>query len=289
MELTRSIRAYAIRVATLHRHKYGLVVVRAGGIGVAYLFPHFPQALQRAEHVAAPQQVAAHDITFRRRHVSIHRRSRDAARRDGLPSPCSGPQGAGEKGEPPLSVPNTASPVVFAIIGPKNEYIEKPSSWWMSSLMMLGGVAEVTQPPAPLSLGAEWRRNHVPPLRPADQAETETHPHLRAPTYVPGRGRCQVWGTVSFGYHWPGYGGRGSLSVPTNTRRTVRCALAHWHMMEPRGMDPEKLRCAAWTRLPIAVHRSNIGPQSPDDLGHTTRPVVFASTPSGQQKISSPR
>jgi len=41
IELTRRIRAYAIRVATL--------------------FPHFPQALQTMEHVAAPQQVAAKD------------------------------------------------------------------------------------------------------------------------------------------------------------------------------------------------------------------------------------
>jgi len=39
IELTRRRRAYAIRVATL--------------------FPHLPQALQTAEHVAAPQQLAA--------------------------------------------------------------------------------------------------------------------------------------------------------------------------------------------------------------------------------------
>ncbi len=37
--------------------------------GVEYLLPHFPQALQTIEHVAAPQQLAAKDIScWTRRH-----------------------------------------------------------------------------------------------------------------------------------------------------------------------------------------------------------------------------
>jgi hypothetical protein len=33
-------------------------------VGGAYLLPHFPQALQIAEHVAAPQQVPAHPRSY---------------------------------------------------------------------------------------------------------------------------------------------------------------------------------------------------------------------------------
>jgi len=59
IELTRRRRAYAIRVATLSESmvSYGSPLFAMGG--ATNLFPHLPQALQTAEHVAAPQQLAA--------------------------------------------------------------------------------------------------------------------------------------------------------------------------------------------------------------------------------------
>jgi hypothetical protein len=38
---------------------------RLEGEGVTNLFPHFPQALQTAEQVAAPQQLAANPRTWK--------------------------------------------------------------------------------------------------------------------------------------------------------------------------------------------------------------------------------
>jgi hypothetical protein len=39
---------------------------KLGGVaGVTYLFPHFPQALQTTEQVAAPQQLAAKERIYK--------------------------------------------------------------------------------------------------------------------------------------------------------------------------------------------------------------------------------
>jgi hypothetical protein len=62
IELTSSIRAYAIRVATLQSPSVSPFLQYRK---MTDLLPHFPQALQTAEQVAAPQQLAANPKTYK--------------------------------------------------------------------------------------------------------------------------------------------------------------------------------------------------------------------------------
>lgn len=64
MELTRRSRAYPTRVATLLRHGQLVGWQWMVMFMLSYLLPHFPQALQTMEQVAAPQQLAAKDMIY---------------------------------------------------------------------------------------------------------------------------------------------------------------------------------------------------------------------------------
>ena len=60
IELTMRRRAYAMRVAMLRNRLEMHIECRDGN---SHLLPHFPHMLHMAEHVAAPQQLAAMPIT----------------------------------------------------------------------------------------------------------------------------------------------------------------------------------------------------------------------------------
>jgi hypothetical protein len=78
IEFTRRIRAYAIRVATLHL----LLAPQQDETEFTDLLPHLPHALHTAEQVAAPQQLAANVRAWQSQLEAVPRGSGD------VPSPC---------------------------------------------------------------------------------------------------------------------------------------------------------------------------------------------------------